>query len=382
MSNSNISSTSQTVASLLLTSAGQDYIVISTNLNCFVTLRLQLDLNMPALVRKLLIFAAVDGLILQPALHKSTRGSAEPAIKISYKGAAISPVLQDKKNGGSSILEVHGIIGRAFQCKIKKMTNNIQGLLKVASSSFLISISRREQVATMYGKPIYSITEVALIPLSSQDDAEKAIVRAKDSQQRHEKPEENVVSQYYDDDEQTVSLADDASISHADPDSPIEASAEESQAKVSGIAEDIFQKKGIYGRFTDKWFSQKGWNSSSRRSQGLSSDVDLSRVKSASADVAASEVSLEQAADSKEKNLEAPQDDVVPAEVVHVVEPPSNTSQLPLLSKLLTTTKIFFGSRNFYFSYDYDISRSVSRQVLDTSSVSLHKTFDPIVSDI
>jgi hypothetical protein len=69
---------------------------------------------MPGLVRKLLIFATVDGLVLQPVLQKTSRGSSEPAIQLSYKGGSIGPVLQDKKYGGleASTLEAHGIVGR------------------------------------------------------------------------------------------------------------------------------------------------------------------------------------------------------------------------------------------------------------------------------
>jgi hypothetical protein len=67
---------------------------------------------MPGLIRKLLIFATVDGLVLQPTLQKSSRGSPEPSIQISYKGGAIGPVLQKKAgNGSGSALEAHGIVG-------------------------------------------------------------------------------------------------------------------------------------------------------------------------------------------------------------------------------------------------------------------------------
>ncbi|KAK7179208.1 hypothetical protein DPSP01_011758 [Paraphaeosphaeria sporulosa] len=100
---------------------------------------------MPGLVCKLLIFAA--------------------AIKIDYKGN-VGPLLKDRRQEemAPGTLEVHGIIG----------------LLKIATSYFLISICDCEQVAQIRSKPSYKITNVALIPLSSQADADKAITSARD----------------------------------------------------------------------------------------------------------------------------------------------------------------------------------------------------------
>jgi len=68
---------------------------------------------MPSLVRKLLIFAAVDGIILQPAPPKNHKPATEQAIKITYKGNQISPLLQDRReeDTASETIEVHGVIG-------------------------------------------------------------------------------------------------------------------------------------------------------------------------------------------------------------------------------------------------------------------------------
>lgn len=62
---------------------------------------------MPGLVRKLLIVAAVDGLILQPP-------SGQRAVKIRYEDNAIVPVNKDASTdsatGGKSF-EAFGIVG-------------------------------------------------------------------------------------------------------------------------------------------------------------------------------------------------------------------------------------------------------------------------------
>lgn len=66
---------------------------------------------MPGLVRKILIFAAVDGLVLQPLPQRNQRPTA--AIKVAYKDNAIGPVLndegEDEKPGKS--FEAFGIVG-------------------------------------------------------------------------------------------------------------------------------------------------------------------------------------------------------------------------------------------------------------------------------
>lgn len=63
---------------------------------------------MPGLVRKLLIFAAVDGLILQPLTPKGQRPA--PPVKVAYNGAAIGPALADGAVPAKSF-EAFGIVG-------------------------------------------------------------------------------------------------------------------------------------------------------------------------------------------------------------------------------------------------------------------------------
>jgi hypothetical protein len=75
---------------------------------------------MPGLVRKLLIFAAVDGLILQPAPPRAHKPTTDQAIKIAYKsvnGQGISPLLKDRRQDDTAkeTLEAHGIIGTTEQ---------------------------------------------------------------------------------------------------------------------------------------------------------------------------------------------------------------------------------------------------------------------------
>ena len=65
---------------------------------------------MPGLVRKLVIFAAVDGLILQPLAQRGQRPA--PAAKIGWD-SSIGPALKDGIDKGSSEkgFEAFGIVG-------------------------------------------------------------------------------------------------------------------------------------------------------------------------------------------------------------------------------------------------------------------------------
>jgi hypothetical protein len=266
-------------------------------------------------------------------------------------------------------------------------------LLKVASSSYLISISRRKQVAEIRGKPIYTISEVALIPLSSQSDAEKAIVRARESQGRHNEQndeEDSSSDSEYDhnseDERDDVSFTDE-SLPSSPPSEPNNDGKTSPHKRATSIAQDVIQQKGVYGRFTQKWFSKGGWKSDGRRNQGMPSEDDLSKISTkeqlAAVNPAPSESQEQIRAEPEEANKDDNQASLAnepPKELEQAVERNPETDSIPLLPKLLTVTKLFFGSRNFYFSYDYDISKSVANQPKSSPSNPLHRTFDPLVS--
>lgn len=71
---------------------------------------------MPGLVRKLLIFAAVDGLVLQPAPPRNHPPTTQQAIKIDYKGN-VGPLLKDRRQEDTApdTLEAHGVIGKVWK---------------------------------------------------------------------------------------------------------------------------------------------------------------------------------------------------------------------------------------------------------------------------
>lgn len=64
---------------------------------------------MPGLVRKLVVYAAVDGLILQPLHQRSQRG-----LQIDYKSYKVSPSTARPEPEDAS-LECYGIVGSRLQ---------------------------------------------------------------------------------------------------------------------------------------------------------------------------------------------------------------------------------------------------------------------------
>lgn len=69
---------------------------------------------MPGLIRKILICAAADGLILQQISSRANIKSIEQSsIKLDYESHAISPLLKDRRQEDAipSTIEVYGVVG-------------------------------------------------------------------------------------------------------------------------------------------------------------------------------------------------------------------------------------------------------------------------------
>ncbi|KAL8759272.1 MAG: hypothetical protein Q9199_000885 [Rusavskia elegans] len=295
---------------------------------------------MPALIRKLGISAAVDGLILQPHSQRDQR--ANPALQIRYTTQGSATLISAPKNdlAKSATLEIYGLVG----C-----------LLNIASASYLVSILRRQQVAQIRGSPVYVITSVALIPLSSQSDAEKAIEQTNKEVQRHTTHQE----------------AQDVSIdSHGLAD---EDSGGQSQEGNDSIAQDVMGKRGQYGRFAESWFSRKGWTTERRRAQGMSAD-DVGKSEGFRKGQKGDLHDLEENIENDGKNLPGGPTQRLPQQGASQGQDVMST----LLPKLLRTTKMLFASRSFFYSYDYDITRRVGELTVKTPNVPLYRSVDPL----
>ncbi|RYP92987.1 hypothetical protein DL770_000861 [Monosporascus sp. CRB-9-2] len=313
---------------------------------------------MPSLARKLLVCAAVDGLIVQPLATKSQQRPSQ-SVKIRYGDGTVSSISRDQvpdTSGLNSSFEAFGIIG----------------FFTVSRLSYLISITGREQVAQVRGSPVYVITDVALTPCTSQAEAERAIshtaVQLRRAAAAGNKTAIPAESHTESETESETELTP-AGTSH-DADDPGALSDRDTpeDAKVagerrSGIAQDVIKNRGSYGRFAQKWFSNKGWRMDQKRHLLLSgTDEQESQPANGSGKDGA----------DNDKDLSN--------RVVNenVGAPPAPSTGETLLPKLLRMAHIWFGtSRSFFFSYDVDLTRSLAARTVVPEDSPLHKTVDP-----
>ncbi|KAL8678913.1 MAG: hypothetical protein Q9186_004770 [Xanthomendoza sp. 1 TL-2023] len=320
---------------------------------------------MPGLVRKLVIFAAVDGLILQPANQHDQRAIPSLQIRYTTQGAATLRPAPPKGSVHLASFEAHGIVG----C-----------LLNIASASYLVSIRHRQQVAQIRGYPVYVITSVALIPLSSQSEAKKAIEETKKEVEKGSS--DQAASRVVDSD----SSGDEGSY-HSDGhvrDDNTEASKaltppygnarRKSQENADSVAQDVIGRRGQYGRFAERWFSRKGWTSERRRVQGMSSDV-VENPESACIEEPSASGRPEIVSGSKDEGGEPLRSDAHGAPTT-ILQGQDVTSTL--LPKLLRTTKMLFASKSLFYSYDYDITRRLGDQKVKATNIPLHRCVDPL----
>ncbi|KAF7560473.1 hypothetical protein G7046_g3666 [Stylonectria norvegica] len=290
---------------------------------------------MPGIARKIIICAAIDGLIIQPLSSKGQK-PLQP-LRIKYGDAAVSSVPREQVPDTSKLessFEAFGVIG----------------LITVSKLSYLISITRRQQVAQVCGHPIYVVTEVAITPCSSKPDAEESIRRTAlhVSRQARDLSEESDIG------EEEVELP--LTASDEVEDAVIEDEDARPASARSSVAEDVMRRRGSYGRFAQRWFSRSGWTLDQKRTMGLSNSGS--------------------APDSSTKTTPEPSVRKVPLE--EDIVSPSNEPEL--LPKLLRTVQVLFGSsRSFYFSYDFDITRSLAkRAAFPTTDAPLHTQVDDL----
>ncbi|KAK1580391.1 inositol 5'-phosphatase [Colletotrichum navitas] len=291
---------------------------------------------MPGIARKIVICAAIDGLIIQPFVTKGQR-PAQP-VRIKYGDASIAPASREQVPDVSqpdSSFEAFGVIG----------------LITVSRLSYLITITRRQQVAQICGFPIYVVTEVAVTPCTSQQEAREAIAKTtRELQDRN--TDKNADDSESDDYVELPASGDEVE----DPAQEAKADNDKGpEAVKSTVAKDVIGRRGSYGRFAQTWFSKSGWTQDQKSSTGWSGAAHQVRR---SIDHSPSKAAPSQPTAEKTKE---------PA--------PAPT----LLPKLLRTTQILFGSsRSFFFSYDFDITRRwASRATSQSDELPLHERVDP-----
>jgi hypothetical protein len=197
----------------------------------------------------------------------------------------------------------------------------------------LITITRRQQVAQIFGYPIYVVTEVAITPCSHKTEAENSIQNTA----RHLRARSHAGSGSEDGESSDEEVGRPSTSSdEVDDDVVFEGGKKHDTAK-SSVAEDVIHRRGSYGRFAQRWFSRSGWTQDQKRIMGMSNS------SASQPDAVVTTVPTEPERSIGESSNEN----------VKVSDQPSN-----LLPKLLRTMQVLFGSsRSFYFSYDFDITR-------------------------
>lgn len=137
---------------------------------------------------------------------------------------------------------------------------------------------------------------------------------------------------------------------------------------VGSIAEDVIGKRVRFGRFAANWLSRK--NLGLPRPGALGQDAPESPVEEPPSP---SDDTVTDAKD--EAGTETPTSDAG----VQSEDHPKSAQAADLLPKLLRYTKLLFASRNFFFTYDYDLTRSLNTQEARKDQLPLHKVVDPSV---
>lgn len=210
------------------------------------------------------------------------------------------------------------------------------------------------------------MSNVAIIPISSQADATRAIAQARKEVSQNDpdldsgSEEEDIPDNVTEGAETEVGSA---------PVSPGRETAHTRGVSVGSIAEDVIGRRLRFGRFAANWLSRK--NLGLPRPGALEQEVPESPVVD----------------DSPRLSTEGPEvrdratAAAVPKDVEEQSDParPRSVQAAELLPKLLRYTKLLFASHNFFFAYDYDLTRSFNAQEPWTEHLPFHKIVDPLV---
>lgn len=136
----------------------------------------------------------------------------------------------------------------------------------------------------------------------------------------------------------------------------------------TSIAEDVIGRKGRFGRFAANWLSRKtlGLPGFGTMERDDVPDIPLSYMKDMGPPAAPSTDGPSDEGSVQEKDESC-------------ALPPPGGSAVESIPKLLRYTKLLFSSQNFFFAYDFDLSRSVSASDSRRNHLPLYKMADPLV---
>lgn len=222
------------------------------------------------------------------------------------------------------------------------------------------------------------------MPLSSQNEAEKAVAAAVRQHDATADTEE--------DSSDAESTTDDLNDVHSTPDvqeAPSPADNARSQSErddttaATNIAEDVFTRQGRYGKLASQWLTRKGWGL-----PGMAAPANIAALTSGPKqppnptsihEPPVTSIGVASPPPTGDSNAEQA------TESANIGPDENETSHLekdttvPLLPKLLRSTRLILSSRSFYFSYDINITRRMGDPQMLTGKSLGHENIDPLV---
>lgn len=220
--------------------------------------------------------------------------------------------------------------------------------------------------------------------MSSQSEAEKAVAQIKETihTQKDQPSYEGATS-----DDNNEHSEDDATWEISDQPSNFLTSRPSCAGleRNTSVAQDVIGRRGQYGRFAERWFSKKGWNTERRKDLGMSANDDGNASSSVMLAVDTRELShVNRGKETSSENNIVPVESSTESGGGTALGNKDNTPvtrdvAVTLLPKLLQTSKLLLSSRSFFFSYNCDITRRLGGSDGAKSEIPLHKSVDPLV---
>ena len=242
------------------------------------------------------------------------------------------------------------------------------------STQYLIVITQREEVAQIRGHAIYAVRDVVLIPLTSKAEAEKAIAAVGKGQKNdHTSAAEEQAEESEVEDEDAVA-------SETDGEQDAEVVSKQDGTNNTAAEKDTSQSQSRYSRFAKLWFGKRT-NVGPQQSQASGNKEDPAAQ---SGEETSSEPHGSSTVDEAETET-APEPDLnnntEPQATEPATAPKKNKSAIKsLMPRIIKTARLYFGTSGFYFSYDHDISATLTQKSTQVPAPPLWQRFDALVS--
>jgi len=216
-------------------------------------------------------------------------------------------------------------------------------------------------VARILDKPVYLVTDVALLPLSSQHDVDEAI---RDATALSETISDDSDSSVGDTEDEHSDPAKAAQIANtpADETGPYQGK----NASSTSVAENVATRNVSFGNFASQWLSRQKWSASGSSADPTGADIDEPKPASKDDDLLKDQTVAENNKRAGTLNDSKSAD-------------PKYSTTIKLLPRILRTTKMIFTSGSYYFSYDIDLTKRFE-DLIPPDQPLKHKNLDPLVS--